>query len=163
MWGQSGGCDHTLQWKVLKFREIKWLSKSTQWWMPAPSQILLPLVLCRWDLDALERKTQPKKKLKSSFHHLSLYFHLWSIIQVSSEAKLLRRTIGFHLSILHRFFTWTTMSQQPFQCHFAEWRVFCLASKLAQSSEFSTPNATWWLHQLASLPLTKSGWGVNVS
>ena len=62
MWGQSGGCDHTLQWKVLKFRESKWLSKSTQWWMPAPSQILLPLVFCRWDLDALEKKTQPKKK-----------------------------------------------------------------------------------------------------
>ena len=61
MWGQSGGCDHTLQWKVLKFREIKWLSKSTQWWMPAPSQILLPLVFCRWGLEALEKKTQPKK------------------------------------------------------------------------------------------------------
>ena len=109
------------------------------------------------------RKLSLKKKLKSSFQHLSLYFHFWSKVKVSSEAKLLRRTIGFQLSILHRFFTWTTMSQQPFQCHFAEWRVFCLATKLAQSSEFSTPKATWWLHQLASFPLTKSGWGVNVS
>ena len=50
---------------VLKFRDIKWLSKSTQWWMPAPSQILLPLVFCRWDLDALEKKTQPKKTSNS--------------------------------------------------------------------------------------------------
>lgn len=96
MGGQSGGCNHTLQWRVQKCREISDFPR-THNGECNPPQIPLPLAFCGWQLDALEKTTQPKKELKPSFHHLSLYFHFWSKIQVSSEAKLLRRTIAFQL------------------------------------------------------------------
>ena len=90
-----------LQWSVLKFREIQWLSKSHIIKHAPPPPVSLSNSLAPSFLwmrpDAQEKMPQPKKELKSSFYHLSLYFNTWSKIQVSSEAKPLRKTTGFQL------------------------------------------------------------------
>ena len=107
---------------------------------PAPSFLWMRV-------DALEKMPEPETELKSSFHHLSLYFNSWSKIQASSEKSPSEKPQDSNS--VHPPQTLHTVSR--------------LAVSLSQSPGPSKPKATWRLYQeLASLPLTNSGWGVNV-
>ena len=125
---------------------------------PAPSFLWMTA-------DALEKMPEPETELKSSFHHLSLYFNSWSKIQASSEQSPSEKPQDFNFvhppQTLHTVNCVTTsslMSRSP--CWVASG---LLGVSLSQSPGPSKPKATWWLYQeLASLPLTNSGWGVNM-
>ena len=78
-----GAVSHMLHWRVLKFREIKWLSKSHTMTNVPISQILLHLIFCGWDLMPL-RRSLCLKQSSNSPSTIFLYTS-WSKIQASSE------------------------------------------------------------------------------
>ena len=104
--------------------------------------------------DALEKMPEPETELKSSFHHLSLYFNSWSKIQASSEQSPSEKPQDFNsvhppqtLHTVNCVTTSSLMSRSP--CWVASGR---LAVSLFQSPGPSKPKVAWWLYQeLASL------------
>ena len=119
-----------------------------------PTQNILTLVFCGWELMPWRRCLSFKKSLNPP-STTRLYVSVPDPKYKFPLAEPLRKTTGFQVCPSSKASSHTQPSQeQPSQSpvHLAKWPVVCLANKLAQSSEPSKPKATWWLCQeLASL------------
>ena len=114
-WGgrgnKVGAVTHMLHWRVLKFREIKWLSKSHTMMNAPISQILLHLVFCGWELMPWRRCPSLKRAQILLLPLISIFQFL---IQNTSFlwAKLLRKTTGFQLCPSSKAYSHTQSSHK---------------------------------------------------
>ena len=122
-----GAVTHMLHWRVLKFREIKWLSKSHTMMNAPISQILLHLVFCRWELMPWRRCLSPERAQILLLPFVSIFQFL---IQNTCFfwAKPFRKTTGFQL--FHPPQPLYTLNHLIGGCYLAKWPVVSLATKL---------------------------------
>ena len=114
MGNKVGAVSHILHRRVLKFREIRWLSKSHTMMNVPISQILLHLIFCGWELMPW-RRCLCLKQSSNSPSTICLYI---SIHDPKYKLLLSRAPQKDHriptLSIFRRLITQSTVSQQPF-------------------------------------------------